>query len=260
MRELHGEGKPLLQVEPFLEHLLAIHLFFADGHAPADLVPDSDRHRVYKAEREATGALLDYYQVVMNGSFEATLEAVIRFARCDAARFRLRDALRAEAVAERITGHRSVFVEAGSIHLSMWHRLRQAAPAPVNVKPVFIAHEALKSLGETGLLFGPGDQLTLTFIFHPDLKETHRGRLLAARALIYTKLIEKEEVTARENTFPHWLNELACIRKVKQLDLADCKRLFPLIRGFGSVDARRLVDDYLEKMKPLWQQREETRR
>jgi hypothetical protein len=124
-------------------------------------------------------------------------------------------------------------------------------PKQVQLKPVFLAHKALRALGLKGHLFGPGDQLTLTYIFHPNIRETLKEVLLAARSLIYTKLIEKEEVTVDLKTFPHVRNERACIRMVNLLTLDDCDRLFPLIRRVNTAHARKLVDDYLVGIKKL---------
>lgn len=187
LQALYQNGKKTIQLEPFLQHLLSVHEFFSGGHSPAELKPQSVRYRVYLAERNATGALLDYYQTVMRGSFEAAIEAIIRFAGYDAARFRLRDDLR--ALAACITQYAAAFIEAGSIHYSLYRLLRQRLPQQIQVKPVFIAHQALQDRGKNGHLFGPGDQLTLRYIFHPNIKETAREKLLAARSLIYTKLI-----------------------------------------------------------------------
>ncbi|MGD9043708.1 MAG: hypothetical protein PVG06_08345 [Desulfobacterales bacterium] len=251
LRDLYQKGKKIIQVEPFLEHLLAIHTFFSQGHRPKDLQPDSVHHRVYQAERDATKALLDYYQVVMNGSFKAAIEAIIRFARCDAARFRLRDSLRARALAAELNKGSSAFIEAGVIHLALYHLLKKRLPESLQLKPIFLARKALKILGVKGHLFGPGDQLTLTYIFHPKTHGTFREELLAARSLIYSKLVEKEEMSADLERFPHIRNELACIRTVKLLTLEDCDRLFPLIRRVKTRYARQLTDDYLVRIKKL---------
>jgi hypothetical protein len=255
LRELYQDGKKIIQVEPFLEHLLAIHTFFSQGHRPKELRPDSVHHQVYRAERDATKALLDYYQIVMNGSFKAAIQAIIRFARYDAARFRLRDGLRAQALTAELNKGSSVFIEAGVIHLALYHLLKKRLPQSLQLKPLFLARKALKILGVKGHLFGPGDQLTLTYIFHPKTHGTFREELLAARSLIYSKLIEKEEVSAGLETFPHIRSELACIRTVKFLTLTDCNRLFPLIRRIKTEHARQLVDDYLVRIKKLPRQR-----
>ena len=66
VRELHGKRKKILQVEPFLQHLLEIHSFLAEGRSPSEIAPGSIRHRVYLAERNATGALLDYCRVFLH--------------------------------------------------------------------------------------------------------------------------------------------------------------------------------------------------
>ena len=255
LRELYQDGKKIIQVEPFLENLLAIHTFFSQGYGPKELEPESLHHQVYQAERGATKALLDYYQIVMNGSFKAAIQAIIRFARVDAARFRLRDSLRAQALAAELNKGSSVFIEAGEIHLVLYHLLKKRLPQSLQLKPVFLARKALKILGVKGHLFGPGDQLTLTYIFHPRIHGTLREELLAARSLIYSKLIEKEEVSADLETFPHIRNELACVDTVKLLTLADCDRLFPLIRRIKTEHARQLVDDYLVRIKKLPRQR-----
>jgi hypothetical protein len=251
LRELYHKGKEIIQVEPFLENLLAIHTFFTEGHRPDELLPQSVQHQVYQAERDATRALLDYYEIVMNGPFKAAIQAIIRFARFDAARFRLRDRLRARALAAQLDKGSSAFIEAGAIHLALYHLLRKRLPEAVQLKPVFLARKVLKTLGVKGHLFGPGDRLTLTFIFHPQTHGTFREELLAARSLIYSKLIEKEEVSANLETFPHIRNELTCIRTVNLLTLDDCDRLFPLIRRLKSEHARQLVDDYLVRIKKL---------
>jgi hypothetical protein len=206
---------------------------------------------VYQAERDATRALLDYYEIVMKGRFKAAIQAIIRFARFDAARFRLRDSLRARALAAQFDKGSSAFIEAGAIHLGLYHLLRKKLPEAVQLKPVFLARKVLKTLGVKGPLFGPGDRLTLTYIFHPQTHGTFREELLAARSLIYSKLIEKEEVSADVETFPHIRNELTCIRTVNLLTLDDCDRLFSLIRRVKSEHARQLVDDYLVRIKML---------
>jgi len=241
LRELHAEGKKLHQVEPFIESLVHIHEFFADGRRPDDLSRDSIHFHVYRAERAATGALLAYYQTVAAGSFENSIEAVIRFARADAARFRLRDSLRAQALASLIHEHPSSYVEAGLIHYHLWRLLRERLRARARVQPVFLADAALQALGESGPIFGPGDQLTLLYIFHPAISQPDREKLLAARSMIYSKILEKQEMGDDEQPFPHLRDELACIRAVRKLSIDDCRSLFPRVRRAGSPEARRLV-------------------
>ncbi|MBW1803977.1 MAG: hypothetical protein JRJ85_24995 [Deltaproteobacteria bacterium] len=248
--ELHQDGKQIFQVEPFLRVLLEIHAFFADGHDPVEIKGDAFRYPVYLAERNATGALLNYYQTVMNGSFDETVTAVKQFARMDAARFRLRDLMRGRALVSLVKKYSSSYIEAGVIHYPLWRLLRERMPGQLSVKPIFLSDAALKAIGERGPIFGPGDQLTLYYIFHPGIKSTARDILLSARAIIYSKIIEKEERTDDLSTFPHLRDELACIGTTKQLLLDDCRRLFPLVRRAKSADARHIVAEYLAEFKP----------
>jgi hypothetical protein len=245
LRKLHREGKVIVQVERFLEVLLGIHAFFAAGHRPEELPKSSIQYPVYLAERNATGALLSYYQTALRGSFEATVAAVIHFARMDAARFRLRDSLRAQALASLVGEYPSSYIEAGLIHYQLWHLLRQRLPRMIRVRAVFLSDFALKAGGEDRRLYGPGDQLTLQFIFHPAGKETAQHRLLAARSIIYSKIIAKEEIMGGVGTFPHLQDERVCIRLTKELSLQDCRELFPLIRQARTSGARQIVADYL---------------
>gem|GEM_PF-6307310 len=109
----------------------------------------------------------------------------------------------------------------------------------------YIVPFVLKKLKKNGQLYGPGDQLTLLHIFQPTIAETERHRLLAARSIIYAKIIEKEESEADVGTFPHLRDELACIRTTRNLSLRDCRELFPLIRRSKTAEARQIVADYL---------------
>jgi len=247
LRSLYTQGKVIVQVEPFLEVLLGIHDFFAAGHTPGDLPKDVIEYPVYLAERNATGTLLAYYQAAAGGSFEKALTAVIRFARADAARFRLRDSLRAQALAPLIAKYPSAYIEAGVIHFQLWQLLRRQLPKSSRMRPVFLADFALKEIQESNRLYGPGDQLTLRFIFHPTAAESGQHRLLAARAMVYAKIIAKEERLSGNGGLPHLQDELACIRVTKRLSLQDCRNLFPLIHRVKTAESRQIVADYIRK-------------
>jgi hypothetical protein len=246
-RELNRSVKKIYQVEPFLEYLIEIHTFFAQGHGPQDLNRESDHYPVYLAERKATGALLNFYKTVLTESFDATIDAVLRFAKLDAARFRLRDSLRAQALTPLIRRFESSYIEAGEIHYILLSMLRQNMPNYFQVKPFFIATAALNKLGINGHLYSPGDRLTLLYVFHPTFQGTAREKILAARSLIYTKLIEKVELTDDVESFPHLRNEFACIQTVDRLLLEDCRNLFPDLRRTKTSAARKVVDEYLLK-------------
>jgi hypothetical protein len=245
LRKLRAEGKKIFQVEPFLEILLGIHEFFAEGHRPQELDPNSIQYPVYLAERNATKALLAYYQTVMTGSFNETIGTIKQFARMDAARFRLRDSLRAQALAPLVKKYPSAFIEAGVMHYPLWRLLRRQMLLQKQVRLIFIADAALNTLGKKGHLFGPGDQLTLLYIFHPTFAQPKREALLAARSLIYSKLVAKEESTENLNSLPHLRDELVCIQISRRLSTADCRHLFPLVRSATSAEARQIVAEYL---------------
>jgi hypothetical protein len=245
LRELKADGKKIFQVEPFLDILLGIHAFFAADHRPEEIPKNSVQYPVYLAERNATGALLAYYQTVMTESFEKAVQAVQQFARLDAARFRLRDSLRAQALAPLVQKHPSAYIEAGVIHYPLWQLLRRQVSQPNKLRVIFLADAAMQALVEKGHLYGPGDQLTLLYMFHASLRQPKREAVLAARSLIYSKIIAKEELTDDLSGLPHLRDELACIQMVNRLSLDDCRLLFPLVRRAGTIETHQIVADYL---------------
>jgi hypothetical protein len=246
LRGLHRSGIRLYQIEPFIGHLLAIHDRFADGQRPSDLPAGTVLHRVYLAERSATAALLDFYTVSTGSSFEATVEAVKRFARVDAERFALRDNLRAQAMAKVIIEPGSTYIEAGQIHYPIWRELRQLLPAGYPLKVHFLMSDVVRSMGYRTHLYGPGDLLTLLYRFHS--RETFREEnLLAARALVYNKLIVKEEIAGTGVSYPHTRDELDVGATTARLSLADCRRLHPLIRQASTATSREMVRHYLDR-------------
>lgn len=106
-RCLHAAGAALAQCDPFMEELFAIHEFFIAGGAPGDIAPETLRGKVYAAERKWSAALLDFYRAAGEEDFARVVEAVKSFARADAARGRLRDALRARALAKAFARQRT---------------------------------------------------------------------------------------------------------------------------------------------------------
>jgi len=250
LREFQLEGKKIFQVEPYLENLLSLHEFFADGFRPEDIVKNTLMYPVYLAERNATGALLAYYQTAAGGSFESTVDAVKRFARTDAARFRLRDALRSQALSSELENFTSAFIEAGMMHYPLKRLLQRHASLPTPVRSVFLADDVLKRLGQKGHLYGPGDQLTLLYIFHPEITGSDQETLLAAKALIYSKIVIKEELHANVMPFPHLQDELLCIEAIRNLSSNDCRLLFERIRGVRTPDARRIVGEFVMDISP----------
>ncbi len=103
----------------------------------------------------------------------------------------------------------------------------------------------VKSLGISRHLYAPGDILTLRYILRPDLPDPIED-LLAGRALIYNKLIRKDEMADGNEPYPHIRDELQVIEVVKQLTFRDCAELFLLLRRATTEEARTSVSHYLK--------------
>jgi hypothetical protein len=249
LRKLHGAGRRILQIEPFLSHLIAIHEGFAGGGRPADLEAGTDRHRVYESERDATAALLAFYEASVRGGFDETVGAVQRFARADARRFELRDRMRADALAAAIAAPGRYCIEAGQMHYPLWRQLEARLPPSVHLRPRFLMAGVLREMGIRGRLFGPGDLLTLRYRFHPGRSGPEED-LLAARALVFNKLVAKEEIVDAAAPHPHLRDEAETDAVVRRLSLSDCARLFPRIRRAPTEAARREVARYLATRNP----------
>jgi hypothetical protein len=244
IREEYTRGKKIFQVEPFIENLLRIHDFFADGGSPDQIAAETLMFDVYQAEKQATGRLLEFYQASMHSDFEKIVETVKNFAKSDAVRFQLRDKLRAQALEKLVTPFSSIYVEAGEIHIALFKELRKLLPSEVSIKPYFLMASVYKELSGKRHLFGPGDILTLLYIFHPQL-ETPLLDILASRSLIYSKLLEKDEMINGLDSNPHTRNEVETIEKVNALNWDDCKYLFSKIRMVSSSKARRVVTRFI---------------
>lgn len=245
LRRLHAMGKRLYQVEPFLEKLLEIHELFAGGGSPEDLKGGTDLGEVYSAERDATAALIDFYRISVSGSFEETVDSVKRFARSDARRFLVRDRMRADAIVGILSQPGAFVIEAGQIHYALWRELKRRLPAYYPLTVTFLMADAVRRMGYRDHLYGPGDLLTLLYIFHPN-RDSREDDLLAARALIYNKLIAKEEIVETTDIYPHTRNELETTAIVRNLSMEDCRHLFSLIRRASTETARDMVRHYLK--------------
>jgi hypothetical protein len=136
------------------------------------------------------------------------------------------------------------------MHYPLKRLMTRQLPQPTLVQAVFPANDIIQNLGQKGHLYGPGDQLTLLYIFHPEITATERETLLAARALIYSKIIIKEELNADITAYPHLQDELICINATRELSVNDCSRLFARIRGVNTFDARRIVAEHIMSSSP----------
>lgn len=245
-RRLKQAGMAIVPVEPFIAELIAIHTHLADGGTPGEIAAGTRRRRVYEAERLATGALLDFYQTASTGDFDAVVEAIQRFARLDGQRFVLRDQLRAEAIGALLPAYPRIAVEAGQIHLALPRFLRQQMPPKDKLQTIFLMRIIAGRLGRRHHVFPPGDLLTLLYIFHPAV-EDFRHRLLAARALIYSKVAAKEETGPDQALYSRTRDDLRSIGLVNRLSLQDCRHLFEMVRHATSARSRAIVADYLKR-------------
>lgn len=246
LRNLHQIGVNIIQVEPYFEHLFAVQNFFADGHRPDELDRTTEQYQVYMSEKEATGRLIAYYKSVRGNDFQHTIESVKAFARADASRFKLRDRLRAEVIARQVQRYQSVCVEGGPMHLLLFQYLRGLLPSDWLVRPVFVELRALQELGCRAGLYSPGDVLTAHYLLDHAISVEQQD-LLTARALIFMKIVEKEEFTNWHDHFPHLRNECRANRLVSRLSYDHCKGLFAETKEMSTDRTFQLVQTVSSK-------------
>lgn len=252
LRELRQQGKVILQVEPYLERLMEIHELFAQDTTPAEVMARAELNGVYQMERETTAALLEFYKLSMAAPFGRVVESVQNFARRDAARFRLRDTMRAQALATLAGGFETIYVEAGHMHLSLPGELYRQLNGNGKVKSRFLLEEVARRQSSRPRVFGPGDELTFYHVFQRPLSPDHET-LLSARSLIYIKLLSKDEIPADTSPTPHLDEELRLSELVAQLSYADCELLYPRLKQAAPPQAREVVAAFLKKPKTTWQ-------
>jgi hypothetical protein len=246
LRELHREGRQVNQVEPYLETLLEIHEILASGKTPEDIVKDPRLVEVYEAEKRATGALLAYYRDSVGAPVDDVIEAVKTFARADADRLLMRERLRAEAIKPLVSDKLDIYIEAGYIHYPLFHYLRKVIGRTQRIRVVYLLAPVVRRLGGRRRNMGPGDILTLHYALHGALPEDIED-LLAARSLIYIKLLQKEELLPGTSDAPHSEDEVSVNRMVDRLSMEDCRSLFHKIRLTKREGALREVEAYLAK-------------
>jgi hypothetical protein len=244
LRELHRGGKLILQVEPYFERLLQIHELLASGKTAKEISGRPEFREVYEAEKRATGALISYYSISTTGAFSAVVEAVKTFARADALRLTFRERLRARAIGSLYRPGETMYVEAGYIHYPIYRYLRQEMGKGQEIKVVYLLAPVIKKLRGKRRNMGPGDILTLHYALHNDIKE-EMADLLAARSLIYIKLIEKEELFPGKSGTPHIEDEIEVNRLVHRLDFNQCGELFQRIRLSKRQQAVERAQEYV---------------
>jgi hypothetical protein len=250
LKEFHGRGRRILQVEPYLERLIEIHEHFAAGKLPLEVMNSVKHKEVYEVERDATGALISYYASSVRDSFPQVVAAVKTFARSDARRLLLRDQLRARAIASAAGPGTSILVEAGYIHYPLYQHLRHHMGSSWKIRVVYLLEPIIKRLQGKRRNLGPGDLLTLLYSLH-----RHPSRsladLLAARSLIYIKLINKEELLPGASLAPHTEDEIRVNHVLDQLGFEDCERLFNSIRLVNRNLSLQTVEEYLTSTRAM---------
>ena len=228
LRELHQTGRQILQVEPYLDKLLRIHDRFAEGDGPEDVVKEPDLATVYAAEKRATGALIDYYVASLKASFVQVVEAVKAFAAADADRLKLRA---------------DTYIEAGYIHFPLYLYLKRALGCDQKIRVAYLLAPIVRRLGGVRRNLGPGDLLTLHYALHGGAPKDVEN-LLAARSLVYIKLLQKDELLPGVSEAPHSEDMVKVNGIVDGLSFDDCHLLFDQLRLAKRERALEIVGAY----------------
>lgn len=245
-QELHDQGMVFKQVEPYIDRLIEIHELFAKGKSPANVLKIKRLKQVYLAEKAATGTLIDFYEAVAKQPIPIVLAALKAFAKADAQRFRLRDDLRSAALVEEVRGYSSCYIEAGTMHFWLETLLKKRLDGRHRMEVRYPMAPAVKAVTGRDYLLGPGDELTLQLIYHPYAR-SQRIDLLAARSLMFNKILTKTEIGGSDDELPHTRDEWRALQLVNQLRMDDCERLFPQIRFAGTDEANSIVKTFLLK-------------
>jgi hypothetical protein len=209
-----------------------------------DVLNITDLKAVYWAEKAATGALINFYARSMEKDFTQVIESVKTFATADAQRSNLRSALRSEAIATLDTT-KKIYVESGYIHYPLYRCLLHDLKGNRNIRAVYLMQPEFRKLGCKRRNMGPGDILTLYYALNLPIKEDI-ANLLAARSLIYTQLIQTQEMLPdQSNMTPHTLDEAQVNRLVDRLGFEDCKIIYSEICFKNRHESLDLVKSYV---------------
>ncbi len=247
LRKFYREGKQILLVEPHMEHLIQIYEMFTDGKDPSYVMNIPAMSEVYDAERKATAALLHFYESSLKDSFPEVVDAVKKFARADAERFRMRDAMRAEAISKALADNKRIYVEAGAIHIYLVKVLRDLVKRRFHIKTEYLLEPIFRKLIGKKEVLVPGDLLTIHYILHKKNDEEYET-LQAARSIIFIKLLYKEEmIPSRREKAPHVKDRIAVNKLVFKLTFAQCEELYKKIRFQGRRQALETLQIYRQK-------------
>lgn len=246
LRRLYKEGKVIEQVEPYLQYLQGLYEIIERGGRLSREALTIPQRKVFSSEQRTTKALLEYYEAV-RGDFDGAVKAVKEFARADAERMELRERMRAESIADKIKRGEyegDTYIEAGSIHVMLPHHLkRELGGYPVKVKPCFLLEKPSRAMtgGRIRQPLSPGDVLTLRYMCGV---EGGKEDILAARSLIYVKLLNKDEMLPSKSMFPHLEEEIELIEFVGKLGYEDCEKLFKVIKFLDREEALKMTNNY----------------
>ena len=249
LRELYKKRRVVQQVEPYLETLERIHEMLVRGVSPDEILQIPIKRGVYLSENKATKTLLNYYSKTLLGSFEQVVEGVKEFAEADAHRGKLREKMRAKAIAREAKNTKGdIYVEVGYLHFPMFIWLKRELGDDIKVKLVFLQSHLIKKLTGKSIrqILSPGDILTLRYGLGKKGNKATED-LLAARSLIYIKLLTQDEIPLDSSEFPHTEEEIKLSRLVERLTYEDCKRLFKKIRFLKREGASEVVTRYLKR-------------
>jgi len=248
MKNLHNQGKVILQVEPYLEIVSRFQNSLEKGENLENLLNDPEIKEVYLKENKAVGKLIEFYEASIGDDFLKIVSTVKEFSKADAERFRLRDYLRAKAVLELLPSKGKIYIESGTIHIYFKKLLHIYLKKPWKIFHKFLLEDFLKPKFNRPWIFPPGELLTLRYILKRK-EDPHIENLLAARSLIYIKIIPKEEIIPTpEDPFPHAKREIEAINMVNKLSFEDCKILYKslfFIKNY--LEAKEIVKTYVLK-------------
>ncbi len=238
LQTLHSHGVSVLQIHPWMDELVGVHEFFVAGNTPAQIPRGGKAWKVYSREHEWSRKLLAFYTAAGKKDFKGILSAVIEFARADAEKIRDMDQDRAEAIA-KVTRSSSVYVECGAIHHTMIGLLIKML-GHGRIKTVHLMEEVCKERYGVRRLIPPGDLLTFRYLVRAP-ENIAQETLLAARAMVYNRLMEKDETFDSVYAHPHMDAEAMVLQIINGLDTEQCRDIFGRIRHMGVRESLALV-------------------
>jgi len=249
MRRLYRKGAAILQVDPYMDELVRIHEYFASGGSPEGIEATTLTGEVYACERIWTGRLLDFYRSSRKDDFRELVETIKAFARIDAERGLFRNRLRADALEALLPAYSSIYVEAGYLHLSLQKELLSRPTVRPGFESFYVLEPVMRDLMGRKQLFTPGDLLTFLYTFGKAASDS-QADTLAARSLVYNKIVAKEELPATESDpHPHARDEVRAVSLANAFSFESCRAIYPRIRSLPTAQALEAVKEWLASGK-----------